>query len=348
MSHLTYQKNIRDNNSGCSIVNSTVLKAMRAIFLASVLCLILGATSTFSQTLAGSECVRATPTVIIGPTHQSGFPGNQLAFTITVTNHDRAGCNSSSFLVMPTFPESGFRHTPDCIRFSLSPGESGTRDVIIKSPGAACVGPKTFSEIAINENAPDFSGSAEAVFNVKPIIPDCGRANPTITISPVRRVGLAGAILRYIVTVENNDDPACGPSVFNITPGSSLFTITPNLSKAALTQLDTTNFNLLVPAGGRAFRVVRVRSDLFASGDLTLMQNAINVNAPCFRGSVGGMFSVTENADTCQDDCSFNAKIDFEVCLSDINANNPACTLDARRQKLSDCLNSCPVFGTNK
>src|ERR1044072_4614674 len=175
MSYSTYQKNAFDNNSHRTIMNRVALKAMRAILLVSVLCLIADAISAFGQTVTDSQCVRANPTVTIGTSNQSVFQGNQLTFTITLTNNDSAGCPPSTFVIMPTFPEDGFTQTPDRIRFTLPPGASKTRTVTIRVPGAACAGPRTFRETAVNESAPGFSSFADAIFNVVPIAPDCGR-----------------------------------------------------------------------------------------------------------------------------------------------------------------------------
>jgi hypothetical protein len=78
---------------------------------------------------------------------------------------------------MAQFPELGFQHVPDCFRITLRPGETGSREVRIKSSPISCDGPKPFQEVAVNESAPGFLGLANAVFNVTALIPDCGNPN---------------------------------------------------------------------------------------------------------------------------------------------------------------------------
>ncbi|MFP5264913.1 MAG: hypothetical protein ACLGJB_23735 [Blastocatellia bacterium] len=141
-------------------------------FLASVLFI---STAIPAARARGQACAHANPTVIIAPAVQSGFAGQQLTYGVTVVNNDSAGCGPSTFLVMATFPEAGFVHTPDCFRVTLSPGQSGSRNVVIKSPPNSCGGPKTFREVATNETVAGFSGSADAIFNVTSLGVNCGQ-----------------------------------------------------------------------------------------------------------------------------------------------------------------------------
>jgi hypothetical protein len=282
MSRSTYQKNISNNNGSRSIVKQVTSQAMRLFLSASMLCLIVGATSVFSQTVPGSPCVRANPTVLAGPSFQSTFPGNQLTFMVSVTNNDSPGCSPSTFKVMPTFAEEGFKHTPDCIRFTLGPGESGTRKITITAPAATCIGPKSFRETAINESVPGISAFGEAGFNIVPLAPDCGRAAPTVTIIPPNQEAPAGEQLVYRVTVTNNDNPLCGGSDFIASP----------TLPGGLTSQTPKDFRLFVPAGGSNFRDVILRSDLFASGDLLFKENVTHTCATCLTGNATGIFSI--------------------------------------------------------
>lgn len=285
MSHSTYQKNTFANNNSRSIVNRVALKAMQVILLASVLCLIVSTTSAFGQTVTGSQCVRANPTLTIGPNNQSVFQGNQLSFTVTITNNDSAGCPPSTFVTMPTFPEAGFVHKPDCIRSTLSPGQSQTRIALIKVSGAACVGPRTFRETAANESVVGFSGFADAALNVVPIAPDCGRAAPTVIIQSPEQGATSGDQLAYQVTVKNNDNIACGGSSFKVFPTlpDKLTTQTPK------------EFVLFVPPGGSTSRPLIIRSDLFAFGDLEFMETATHECATCLFGSSPATFAIVSS-----------------------------------------------------
>jgi hypothetical protein len=58
--------------------------------------------------------------------------------------------------------------------------------------------------------------------------PTCGRANPTVTLSPANQWAPAGASVTYSLTVKNNDQ-YCGTSTFAVTPNlPSGFTQTPS------------------------------------------------------------------------------------------------------------------------
>lgn len=144
---------------------------LQAITILLIVVLIADPCAIFARS---QQCVRANPTVIIQPANQSGFAGQQLTYRVTVINNDSAGCPASSFVVMPSFPEAGFTHVPECIRLTLAPGQSGSRNVIIKSPPKSCSGPKLFQEVATNEWVPGFSGSTSAVYNVSSIGINCG------------------------------------------------------------------------------------------------------------------------------------------------------------------------------
>lgn len=277
MPNTTYQKNARSNK-----LNATYLMQLLGSLVILGSCIPAG---VYGQATGILECIRRNPTVIVSPTNQSAFPGNQLIYAVTVTNNDSAACPPSIFNAMATFPETGFSHFPDCVTLTLAPGQSGSRTVIIKVPGKACVGSKSFRETAINESTPGFSGFADTVFDIVPIAPDCGVATPTVSIAPSSQDGIGGDQLVYSVTVKSNDNSRCGWSDFIVTPTLS----------AGLISHTPKAFSLSMPAGGSAFRSVIVRSDLFAISDLLFTETATHTCATCLKGSATGTFSVVGN-----------------------------------------------------
>jgi hypothetical protein len=139
----------------------------------------------------GQECVRANPTVTINAPNHSALAGQLIKYNVSVTNNDSAACNVSFFTVIPEFPRPGWVHTPICESFLIAPGESAARDVTIHSPSTACPIAHTIVEVAKNDSAPEFSGSAKAVFELKsivpgPLSPECAREAAGTTLSLVK------------------------------------------------------------------------------------------------------------------------------------------------------------------
>jgi Bacterial Ig domain len=215
------------------------------------------------------QCIRANPTVTIQSVSPSVFPGNLLTFTITVTNHDSPACPPSTFNVMLSSLEDGFVHTPTCVRLTLAPGETGSRVVTVRLPGSACAGPRTLREVATNESAPGLSGTADINFTMVPIVPACGRAAPTVTITPTTQEAPAGSQLTDHVNVTNNDDPACGGSDFIVTPALP----------AGLIRHTPSRFVTFIAPGGSASRDITVRSNLLVSSDLVFTETATHTCA---------------------------------------------------------------------
>ena len=85
--------------------------------------------------------------------------------------------------------------------------------------------------------------------------------------------------LAYVVSVTNNDNPACNGSEFKIAP-----TLTNELFSHSPREL-----RLFVPAGGTASRFVVVQSDLF-SFDPVFTERVTHACATCLFGAGEGKF----------------------------------------------------------
>ncbi|HEX5732779.1 MAG TPA: hypothetical protein VF131_08095 [Blastocatellia bacterium] len=125
-------------------------------------------------TSQAQNCGRANPTVSITPVLRTAATGQQLTYEVTITNNDSVGCPASTFEAMASFADSGFLHIPVCVRITLSPGESGSRRVVIQTPPSACSGPVLIRENVVNLSARQFSGFAETVVQLKSLGPNCG------------------------------------------------------------------------------------------------------------------------------------------------------------------------------
>lgn len=168
MSKAKYHESISETSLRCKLTSLSLKRA--GVFLLLLLLLI---NNNIILSLA-NQVTYESPTVIVGPSIQTGFDGQQLIYTVTVINNDRPGTPVSSYSVMGDFPEPGFQHFPICVTMTLAPGERQSRTVIIKSPLRICSGPKRFREIAVNDSDHSVSGFGEAVFNVLSLGPNCG------------------------------------------------------------------------------------------------------------------------------------------------------------------------------
>jgi hypothetical protein len=335
MLKITYQRSIADKNtrsSTCKNINLKIVCIVTLVFIAySLPCWV---------SAQDQKCVRRNPTVTISPSSQSGFLGNQLTFRVTVTNNDSGNCSPSTFLVMATFLEASFVHIPDCFRVTLRPGESQFRDILIQAPGNTCVGPKTFRETAMNEFLPDFSGSADSVFDVLPFVGNCGRRNPSVSIEPDLETQTG-----YLVSITNNDDAFCGASVFEVLP---------KFSDVRSFQTPA-SFRILVFPGKTELRRVDIieREGLL---DSVIMQTATNLNDTCFKG-IGAISFHILAANQCFCTGSGDSETSLCVnqgtggttltitCLSNPTGPTGSVTITEGAQDNGVICNGCKIFG---
>jgi hypothetical protein len=176
------------------------------------------ATYTVYSIAPPDTCGHADPTVSISPADQRGWGGQQLTYRVFVTNNDNPQCGPSGFTVTPGLPDNGWGQVPASIGFVILPGETVWRDAIVWSAPGAPFASHVFTETATSDA--EKSGTGQATYTVyDPLPPDtCGRANPSVTISPDYQSGTQAQRLSYRVTVTNNDAPGCNPSLFTVRP----------------------------------------------------------------------------------------------------------------------------------
>jgi hypothetical protein len=154
--------------------------------------------------------------------------------------------------------------------FTISPGETVWRDAVIWSPAGAAFTAHVFSETATSGS--ETSGSGQATYTVyDPMPPDtCGRANPTVTITPANQNGTQAQRLSYWVTVTNNDAPACGGSSFVVRP-----TLPTVPSGYPWTHVPEDYFTIFASSGESASREINVISASLAQmGENTIVWTA--------------------------------------------------------------------------
>src|SRR5262249_39081544 len=82
-------------------------------------------------------CVAAAPTLTASPASQTGTPGTQLAYTVTVRNNNRAGCGNTTFQVSASSPGTGWTTTVVTPSLVVGAQNTATDTVRLKSPTTA-------------------------------------------------------------------------------------------------------------------------------------------------------------------------------------------------------------------
>jgi hypothetical protein len=101
-------------------------------------------------------CAERAPTVTVAPASQAGLPGASLAYSVTVTNRDGAGCDPASFALGASFP-SGLAGSFGSASLALAPGASGSTNLAVTTPLAD--GSRSFT---VQAAGPGGSASATA------------------------------------------------------------------------------------------------------------------------------------------------------------------------------------------
>jgi len=160
-------------------------------------------------------CTRANPTVTLAPSTQSGTPGQQLTYTVTVTNHDSSACGPSVFNLSAGVP-SGFTDSFGQSGLNIQPGQNGSTNISVTSPTNASPGTYTFSVTAVNGSAGTYMGSASANYVVLQTL--------TMTISPQNPSYTKNQTAQFTMTLKLGSTPVAnnpvtisvtGPKSFN-------------------------------------------------------------------------------------------------------------------------------------
>jgi hypothetical protein len=101
-------------------------------------------------------CAERAPTVTVSPASQTGVPGASLAYSVTVTNRDGAGCDPAFFALTASFP-SGLAGSFGSSSLPLAPGASGSTSLSVTTP--ATDGTRSFT---VQAAGPGGSASATA------------------------------------------------------------------------------------------------------------------------------------------------------------------------------------------
>ncbi len=122
--------------------------------------------------------------------------------------------------------------------------------------------------------------------NNPPPPPVCTRANPSLSISPTSKQGVAGTALSYTLSLTNKDSAACSSATFNLTA------TTPAGFSSAFSQS-----SLNIAPGQSATSSIKVTSASSAKvGNYKFSVQAKNSAQPTYISSVSATYSVAKNA----------------------------------------------------
>lgn len=199
----------------------------------------LNSTSASVSVDLGTECAAQAPQVNITPAEQSGAPGTELVYDVSVTNADGAGCPTREFVASAVVPDASWSAFVSPASVNLAAGDSTTLSLSAVSPSSASgsnsIGVDVSNGVGTTRDSATYRVDAGCVVNA-----------PTVTLQPSSRDGAPGDALSYSLTVRNNDSSACADSGFNLSAS------VPAAGWAA----DVQSGSLTVAAGGEASTTV--------------------------------------------------------------------------------------------
>ena len=116
-------------------------------------------------TFSNNGCSRANPVISISPQGQLVNAGSTASYTVSVTSRDSSACGSTQLLLTESAP-AGWTATTGVTGFALAAGASGSTTLQVTSPAGTADGAYNISASVTNWNAPAFSGTATATYNI--------------------------------------------------------------------------------------------------------------------------------------------------------------------------------------
>jgi hypothetical protein len=174
----------------------------------------------------GTTCDSRPPSLGIIPVSQNENAGGTLNFTFNLTNNDSTGCPGSSFILLPSLPQSwSGRVSP--ASFSLAPGQTVSANLSVTAPMSTPDGSYPVGVSLSDPANPSHLAQAGGTF----IVSDCVRATPLLSLSPASQSEIAGSPLTFNLALTNKDSRTCPDSNFvlsTVLPGSWTGSISKN------------------------------------------------------------------------------------------------------------------------
>jgi hypothetical protein len=171
----------------------------------------VGSTGTVVSVSFGPlTCVRANPTLTLSPSQSQWVqPGSTVTFTVSVTNHDNAGCTAATFALQAAVP-SGWVASLTTPTLLLGPGASATTTLQVTSSATAAGGFYPIGVTATHSANPTYVASTAATA----VLVTGLSVTVSVTPNPVSR----GQQVTSTAVVSANGAPVANASVtFTIT-----------------------------------------------------------------------------------------------------------------------------------
>jgi M6 family metalloprotease-like protein len=148
-------------------------------------------------------CTAANPSMTISPTNPSTYAGNNINYTVSVTNNDSANCSGRSFDLSSLLP--GWPTTFSQPSLTIAPGLNGTTTMTKSVPSATIAATYTVdADVTGGTN----SASASANLTIMPTPPSL-----SVTVSVPRSTYATNSSIPISATVQMGNNPALGASV---------------------------------------------------------------------------------------------------------------------------------------
>jgi M6 family metalloprotease-like protein len=109
-----------------------------------------------------SVCTRGKPTITMTPSDPSAVPGNNVGYTVSITNNDSSTCGASSFNLTSTQP-SGWGAVFTSTNLTLTPGQSSASTLMMSVPTGTPAGTYPVSSIATASSSASASANCTVV-----------------------------------------------------------------------------------------------------------------------------------------------------------------------------------------
>jgi len=219
-------------------------------------------------------CVEAAPAVSISPLNPSAYPGDNVPYTVTVTNNDSLACAPRTFNLSSIIPGWPTSFSQNSLVVSPSTTSSATMSKLVPAGTA----PATYS---VDATVTTSNSSTHGAGNLT-VLPSCGMAAPTLNLSPSNPNAYPGNAVTYTVVIANNDSAACASRTFSLSSSVPAWVTTFSQNPLVIPPSTTafTTMSKLVPAstapGAYAVDVLVATNGWSASSTVT-----VTVSAPC-------------------------------------------------------------------
>lgn len=194
-----------------------------------------------------APCIRQPLTATVTPVPSTTGPNS---YQVTVRNNNSSGCEPIEYTITRNaVPGIAMPQLVEQRRLNSLATE--TRDFqVTHNPATTANGSYPIS-FTIRESSTGFAKTLNSTYVVNnSTVPQCVRANPTITINPVTRTTISGTAVEYIATIRNNDSNLCSATTFDtsLSLPAEFTEVASNSASIAPGSSRTKTFRVMTPA----------------------------------------------------------------------------------------------------